>query len=163
MQRWPKSTSPVWDIDITLFLLETHFFLDGLHASWTFLVLQQQQNQGRGFGTSKMQNAFKPPPPPQWLRLLSILRRWFRFFVDSLLIVAPIVGFCSCSMLVVCYFVSILVFCNHHHGEETVGCKNCLVRLHGVSWLLCCSSSRCNRCVCSLWLWYFLIILTIFQ
>ena len=28
------------------------------------------------------------------------------------------------------------------------------------SWLLCGSSSRCNGFVCSLWLWYFLIILT---
>ena len=29
-----------------------------------------------------------------------------------------------------------------------------------VSWLLCGSSSRCHGFVCSLWLWYFLIILT---
>ena len=36
----------------------------------------------------------------------------------------------------------------------------CLVCLPGVPWLLCCSSSRCHGLVCSLWLWYFLIILT---
>ena len=36
----------------------------------------------------------------------------------------------------------------------------CLFCLPGVSWLLCGSSSRCNGIVCSLWLWYFLIILT---
>ena len=36
----------------------------------------------------------------------------------------------------------------------------CLGCLAGVSWLLCGSSSRCHRFVCSLWLWYFLIILT---
>ena len=69
-------------------------------------VLQQQQNRGRGFSTSKMH--FRPPPP-QLLRLQSVLRRRFYCFVDSLLIVASIVGFCSCSMLVVRYFVSILV------------------------------------------------------
>ena len=63
--------------------------------------------------------------------------------VDLLLIVIPIVGFCNCSVL-----LSILVF------------QLCLVCLPGVSWLLCGSSSRCHGFVCSLWLWYFLIILT---
>ena len=29
-------------------------YVEGFHASWTFLVLQQQQNLGRRFGTSKM-------------------------------------------------------------------------------------------------------------
>ena len=33
----------------------------------------------------------------------------------------------------------------------------------GVLWWLSGSSSRCHRVVCSLWLWYFLIILTIFD
>ena len=50
---------------------ETLHSLDGLHASWTFLVLQQQQNLGRRFDTSKMHLG------PRWLRLLSVLRRWF--------------------------------------------------------------------------------------
>ena len=36
----------------------------------------------------------------------------------------------------------------------------CLICLHGVSWWLSGSSSRCHGFVCSLWLWYFLIILT---
>ena len=36
----------------------------------------------------------------------------------------------------------------------------CFVCLPGVSWLLCGSSSRCHGFVCSLWVWYFLIILT---
>ena len=35
-----------------------------------------------------------------------------------------------------------------------------LLCLPGVSWLLCGSSSRWHGFVCSLWLWYFLIILT---
>ena len=36
----------------------------------------------------------------------------------------------------------------------------CLVCLPGVSWLLCGSFSRCHGFVCSLWLWYFQIMLT---
>ena len=38
----------------------------------------------------------------------------------------------------------------------------CLIFLPGVSWWLSGSSSRCHEVVCSLWLWYFLIILTYF-
>ena len=38
----------------------------------------------------------------------------------------------------------------------------CLICLPGVSWWLSGSSLRCHGVVCSLWLWYFLIILTIF-
>ena len=37
----------------------------------------------------------------------------------------------------------------------------CLVRLPGVSWWLCGSSSRCHGFICGLWLWYILIILTV--
>ena len=36
----------------------------------------------------------------------------------------------------------------------------CLVCLPGVWWLVCDSSSRCHGFVCSLWMWYFLIIPT---
>ena len=36
----------------------------------------------------------------------------------------------------------------------------CFICLPGVSWWLSGSSSRCHGVVCSLWLWYFLIILT---
>ena len=36
----------------------------------------------------------------------------------------------------------------------------CLICLPGVSWWLSGSSSQCHGVVCSLWLWYFLIILT---
>ena len=57
-------------------------YLEGFHASWTFFVLQQQQNLGRRFGTSKMHLS------PQWLGLLSILRRWF----------------CRCCLFVYCYY-----------------------------------------------------------
>ena len=38
----------------------------------------------------------------------------------------------------------------------------CLVCLPGVSWWLCGYSSQCHGFVCSLWLWYFPIILTFF-
>ena len=43
-------------------------------------------------------------------------------------------------------------------GRES--CLLCLVCLPGISRLLCGSSSRCHGFVCSLWLLYFLIILT---
>ena len=39
----------------------------------------------------------------------------------------------------------------------------CLICLPGVSWWLSGSSSQCHGVVCGLWLWYFLIILTIFR
>ena len=52
---------------------------------------------------------------------------------------------------VVRYFMSILVL------------QLCLVRLPGVSWLFCGSSSQWHWFVCSLWLWVFLIILTYYS
>ena len=56
------------------------------------------------------------------------------------------------------YFVSILVLQSSRWGRESW--LLCFVCLPGVSWLFCGSSSQCHRFVCSLWLWYFLIILT---
>ena len=44
--------------------------------------------------------------------------------------------------------------------ESWLLCSACLP---GVSWLLCGSSSQCHGFVCSLLLWYFLVILTIFS
>ena len=41
--------------------------------------------------------SLKPSLAPRWLRLLSVLRRWF-CCVDFLFIVTPIVGVCNCSM-----------------------------------------------------------------
>ena len=68
------------------------------------------------------------------------------------------------SVIVLCFvvhnFMSILVLQAFWWGRESgllyFVCLPC------VSWLLCGSSSRCHRFVCSLWLWYFLIILTYF-
>ena len=76
-----------------------------------------------------------------------------------LLVVAPIVGFYSCSMCccaLLCVYSSFAI----SYWWERKSWLHCLVCLHGVSWLSFCSSSRCHRVVCSLWLWYFLIILT---
>ena len=55
-------------------------------------------------------------------------------------------------------FVSILVLQSSRWERESW--LLCFVCLSGVSRLLCGSFSRCNGFVCSLWLWYFLIILT---
>ena len=59
---------------------------------------------------------------------------------------------------VVCYFMSVLVLQSSWWGRESW--LLCLICLPGVSWWLRGSSSRCQGVVCSLWLWYFLIILT---
>ena len=59
---------------------------------------------------------------------------------------------------VVRYFVSILAL--QSSWWERQSWLLCLVCLPGVFWLLCGSSSQCQGAVCSLWVWYFLIILT---
>ena len=67
----------------------------------------------------------------------------------------------SVTCFVVRYFVSILVLQSSWWGRERW--LLCLVCLPGVSWLLCVSFLRCQGFVCSLWLWYVLIIPTIFR
>ena len=74
--------------------------------------------------------------------------------VDSLLIVTSIVGFCNCSM-----FCGALI-CVHSSFAIILMGKRELVTLLCLS--PCGSSSRYQWFVCSLWLWYFLIILNIF-
>ena len=59
-------------------------------------MLQQQQNQGQRFATSKMHLS------PRWLRLLSVLRRWL-VVVDLLFIVTPIVGVCIYVLFTLLY------------------------------------------------------------
>ena len=54
--------------------------LEGFPAGWAFLVLQQRQGLGRGFGASGVHL------DPQWLVLLSVLGQWF----------------CSCLPVVCC-------------------------------------------------------------
>ena len=41
------------------FIWSILIYVESFNASWTFLVLQQQQNLGRRFGTSKVQ--LRPP------------------------------------------------------------------------------------------------------
>ena len=68
------------------------------------------------------------------------------------------------AVIVLCfalYFMSILVLQSSWWGRESW--LLCLIRLSGDSWWLSGSSSRCHGVVCGLWLWYFLIILTIFD
>ena len=66
------------------------------------------------------------------------------------------------SVIVLCfvvrYFISILVLQSSWWGRESW--LLCLICLPGVSWWLSGSSLQCHGVVCSLWLWYFLIILT---
>ena len=66
------------------------------------------------------------------------------------------------SVIVLCfivrYFMSILVLQSSWWGRESW--LLCLICLPGALWWLNGSSSRCHGAVCSLWLWYFLIILT---
>ena len=108
-------------------------------------VLQQQQNLGRRFGASGMH--LSPPPPP----LSSFGCCWFAVDCHS-----------HCGILVlcfaVCYFVSILALQSPWWGRESW--LLCFVCLPGVSSVLSGSSSRYHGFVCSLWRWYFLIILT---
>ena len=62
------------------------------------------------------------------------------------------------SVIVLCFVCELLCVAIISMGKrELVVCFVCLI---GVSWLLCGSSSRYHGFVCSLWLWYILIIIT---
>ena len=97
---------------------------------------------------------------PQWLRLLSVLWRWFCFSSLFVYCFTPILEVCIVLCFVVRYLMSILVLQSSWWGRESW--LLCLICLPGVSWWLSGSSSRCHGVVCGLWLWYFLIILTYF-
>ena len=92
------------------------------------------------------------PPPPRWLRLLSVLRQWFCCCWLFLLLL-PLWE----SVFVLCfdvrYFMSILVLQSSWWGRESW--LPCLICLPGVSWWLSGLNSRYYGGVCSLWLWYF--------
>ena len=67
-------------------------------------------------------------------------------------------GVCNCSM-----FCCTLLYVHSSIAITLMGKRELialLICLPGVSWWLSGTSSRCHRVVCSLWLWYFLIILT---
>ena len=74
------------------------------------------------------------------------------------LLLLPLWEYVIVLCFVVRYFMSILVLQSSWWGRESW--LLCLICLPGVSWWLSGSSSRCHGVVCSLWLWYFLIILT---
>ena len=75
------------------------------------LVLQQQQNLGRRFGTSKMYLS------PQWFWLLSVLGDG-SVVVDSLLIVTPIVGFCNFVYVLLCVTLCPFLFFDYLDGKR---------------------------------------------
>ena len=104
-------------------------------------------------GTNTM-HLTPPPPPPRWLRLLSVLRRWFCCCWLFVYCWESVIVLC----FVVCYYISILVLQSSWWGRDSW--LLCLICLPGVSWWLSGSSSLCHRVVCGLWVWYFLIILT---
>ena len=85
--------------------------------------------------------------------------------------------FCCCWFIVLCtshrlwnfcvwfrfvkhYLVSFLVLQSSRRGRE--GWLLCINCLPDVLLVFCGSSSQCHKLVCSMWLWYFLIILTNF-
>ena len=129
--------------------------LEGLHASWTFPVLQQQQNLGQRFGTSKMH--LSPPVALAAVRSKVVVLLLLTFCLLSLPLLESVIVLC----FVVRYFMSILILQSSWWGGESW--LLCLIRLPGVSWWLSGSSLWCHGVVCSLWLWYFLIILTILE
>ena len=88
------------------------------------MLLQQQQNLGRRFGTSKMHLC------PQWLRLVSVLKRWFCCF-DFLFIVTPIVGACNCSM-----FCFTLLYVHCSIAIIFIGIRELVALINLSSWCL---------------------------
>ena len=97
------------------------------------------------------------PPPPRWLRLLSVLKRWF-CCCDFLFIVTPIVGFCNCSV-----FCCTLLYVHSSIAIILMGKRELIALLNLSPWCLVMVERlflAVPRVVCSLWLWYFLIILT---
>ena len=107
MSREPFSQCSSLCVNLTILFLydDTLRKLGILHASLTFFVLQQQQNLGLKFGTSKMHLS------PQWLWLLSVV---------LLLLI------CCClllpfwdSVIVLCFVVCYFVGKYHNHKLQT--------------------------------------------
>ena len=148
-------------------------------------VLQQQQNLGRRFGTSKMHLS------PLWLWLLSVLRRWLCCcwlllqFMDFVIVL-----FC-CALLCVHLSFAIILMGKRELVACLVSRDCCVVLPHDATGLsaVCdrgnpdhthllfllylnrfpdvlplqvfrCSFPRCRGFVCSLWVKYFLVIFT---
>ena len=90
-------------------------------------VLQQQQNLGRRFDTSKMH--ISPPPPGAWAAVRS--KAGGSVVVVSLLIVTHIVGFCNCSM-----FCCVLLYVHSSFAIILMGKRELVVLLSLSSWCL---------------------------
>ena len=109
---------------------------------------------GRGFGSRKMHLG------SLWLWLLSGSKAVVLLLLIRCWLFLPLWD----SVVVLCFvvrcFVPIPVLLSSWSRRE--GWLHYFVCLPGVSWLLCGSSSRWHGVVCSLWLRYFLIILTYF-
>ena len=123
-----------------------------LHASWTFLVLQQQQNLGQRFGTSKMHS--NRPVAYAAVHSKAVVLLLLTFCLLLLPLWESVIVLC----FVVRYFMSILVLQLSWWGRESwLLCLICLLGcLVMVEWLFL----AVPWVVCGLWLWYFLIILT---
>ena len=92
--------------------------------------------------------AFKPTPSGLGGGSVLLIHCW---------LLLPLWESVSVLCFVVRYFMSILVLQSSWWGWESR--LLCWVGLPGVSWLLYGSSLRCHGFVCSLWMWYFLIML----
>ena len=100
---------------------------------------------GQGFGAGRVR---LPPPPPVALAEVVLV-----LLIHCLLLVGVLYLFC-CSLLgVLSGFTVVLAW----GGGGWLLCFDCLP---GMLWLLvfCDSSSRCHGLLCSVWLWYFLLI-----
>ena len=115
--------------------------------SWILTCWPHPQGRGRIYG----QNMALATVRSKAMVLLLLIQCWLLLPLwDSVIVLC----------FAVRYFMSILVLQSSWWWRESwLLYFDCLP---GVSWLLCRSSSRCKGYVCSLWLWYFLTILTSF-
>ena len=97
----------------------------------------------------------------RWLRLLSVLRRWFCYCLSAV--------YCCCHCLweycvwslfywsVLCALSTLFQFCNYPYREKKACCLTFIV----FSMLCCCYCSLpLPRSAC-VWLWHFLVMLTV--
>ena len=95
------------------------------------VVLQQQQNLGRRFGTSKMHLSPPPPPPPPRGLGCCPFKGGGSVVVDFLFIVTPLVGVCNCSM-----FCCTLIYVHSSIAIILMGKRELVALLNVSSWCL---------------------------
>ena len=87
-----------------------------LDCFFVMSVLTTTESRGR-FSASKMHLS---PPPPQWLRLLSVLRQWSCCCWSIVLCTSHCLWeFCGCLCFVMHYFVSTLILQSSWRGRES--------------------------------------------